>query len=134
MNSLRRWMMAVGFCSVLVLGCQGQSVKQAAPGADPNGAWQSSPFLVHSASVKTRGGLIGKLINEALGTTRGEVVWGHHQFGSGSNSGTPQEHKTEYDYGGTFIFRRDGTEQVVTAKDVDEILTALKSALERELT
>jgi len=136
--------MVIALLPLLVLGCQGQCAKPVRPpdNAEPAPAgnaqgqltdeFRSSPFLARCAPG--RGGLITTLVNEAIGTTRGEVVWGTREFGSGGHSRAPAQRQTQRDYGGMFIFQRDGAEQPVTANDADAIMKALRAAFERELT
>jgi hypothetical protein len=93
----------------------------------------SSPFLARCAATPPRGGLIAQLVDESFGKDRGEAVWGDRSFGSGGGGGDRERYDTSRDYGGSFIFRKDGAERRVSAEDADAILRALKTALEREL-
>jgi len=132
---------AVGLLAImsgLVVGCN--RPQQAAPVAKDGrprlqrpGRLVSSPFLAQCQAVPVRGGRIAQLVDAAFDTDRGESVWGSRSFGSGGGGGGQEHYETTADYGGTFVFHRDGADRPVSAADADAILRALKNALEGEL-
>jgi hypothetical protein len=97
------------------------------------GGLVSSPFLARCQAESQQDRLLAQIVDEALGTDRGEVVWGNRSFGTGGMYGGSDLFKTSADYGGRFIFRKDGAERGVTEDDADATLRALKTGLEREL-
>jgi hypothetical protein len=89
--------------------------------------------MARCEAVPARGGRIAQLLDEALGTDRGEVVWGHRSFGSGGGGGGQEKYETSAEYGGMFLYRRDGAERPISAADADAMLRTLRNGLEREL-
>jgi hypothetical protein len=97
------------------------------------GGLVSSPFLARCQGAALRERPLARVVDEALGADRGEVIWANRSFGSGGASGGGDRFDTTADYGGRFSFRKDGAERGVTADDADAILRALWTGVEREL-